>query len=130
MSELQILDSRSNNLYRSFKEYDLNKNLNQNFNPKKIGLKKKLKNFGLNRKNFKARNMAKKAKVITKTALRRLMKQEADANIVSADAIASLMEWLQDTAITITKKALELTKHAKRKTVSKDDIKIALQSLK
>ena len=73
--------------------------------------------------------MAKKAKVITKTALRRLMKVEADANIVAADAITALMDWLQDTAITITKKALELTKHAKRKTVSKADIKIALQSI-
>ncbi|MHA1378977.1 MAG: histone [Candidatus Helarchaeota archaeon] len=73
--------------------------------------------------------MAKKAKVITKTALRRLMKVEADATIVSADAIAALMDYLQDIAVTITKKALELTKHAKRKTVSKEDIKIALQSL-
>ncbi|MFX1449535.1 MAG: histone [Promethearchaeota archaeon] len=73
--------------------------------------------------------MAKKAKVITKTALRRLMKVEADATIVSADAIAALMDYLQDTAVTITKKALELTKHAKRKTVSKEDVKIALQSL-
>ncbi len=73
--------------------------------------------------------MAKKAKVITKTALRRLMKVEADASIVSADAIAALMDYLQDTAVTITKKALELTKHAKRKTVSKEDVKIALQSL-
>ncbi|NVM03467.1 MAG: NFYB/HAP3 family transcription factor subunit [Candidatus Helarchaeota archaeon] len=73
--------------------------------------------------------MAKKAKVITKTALRRLMKVEADANIVAADAIIALMEYLQDIATTITKKALELTKHAKRKTISKADIKIALQSL-
>ncbi|MFX0134589.1 MAG: histone [Candidatus Hodarchaeota archaeon] len=73
--------------------------------------------------------MAKKAKVITKTALRRLMKVEADATIVAADAILALMDYLQDTAVTITKKALELTKHAKRKTVSKADVKIALQSL-
>lgn len=73
--------------------------------------------------------MAKKSKVVTKTALRRLMKVEADATIVSADAIAALMEYLQDTAITITKKALELTKHAKRKTVSKEDVKVALTSL-
>ena len=73
--------------------------------------------------------MAKKAQVITKTALRRLMKVEADASIVSADAIAALMDYLQDTAITITQKALGLTKHAKRKTVSKEDIKIALESM-
>ncbi|NVM04184.1 MAG: NFYB/HAP3 family transcription factor subunit [Candidatus Helarchaeota archaeon] len=73
--------------------------------------------------------MAKKAKVITKTACRRLMKVEADASIVAADAVAALMDYLQDTAVTITQKALELTKHAKRKTISKADIKIALQSL-
>ena len=40
--------------------------------------------------------MAKAPKVITKTALRRLMKQEADANIVAADAVLTLMDYLQD----------------------------------
>jgi len=70
--------------------------------------------------------MAKSAQVITKTALRRLMKKECDANIVAAAAIVALKEWLQDTAIDITKKALTLTKHAKRKTITKADIKLSI----
>ena len=71
--------------------------------------------------------MAKPPKVITKTALRRLMKEEAGANIVAADAVAALMDHLQDMATNLTKKALELAKHAKRKTISKPDIKLAIQ---
>jgi len=54
------------------------------------------------------------------------MKFEGDARVVSAAAIIELQEHLQDTAINITKKALALTKHAKRKTISKADIKLAI----
>ncbi|MHA1311563.1 MAG: histone [Candidatus Helarchaeota archaeon] len=72
--------------------------------------------------------MAKAPKVITKTALRRLMKQEADANIVAADAVLTLMDYLQDLAVDITKKALELAKHAKRKTITKSDVKLAIKA--
>jgi len=71
-------------------------------------------------------NMAKKPIVVTKTALRRLMKIEGDAKIVSADAIDALQEYLQEKAIEITKKALALAKHAKRKTVMKEDIKLSI----
>ena len=70
--------------------------------------------------------MAKGPNVVTKTALRRLMKVEGDAKIVSADAIQALKEYLQEKAIEITKKAGTLTKHAKRKTISKADIKLAI----
>lgn len=63
---------------------------------------------------------------ITKTALKRLMKVEGDANIIAADAITELQEHLQDLAVEITKKALALTKHAKRKTITKSDIKLAV----
>lgn len=70
--------------------------------------------------------MAKTPSVITKTALRRLMKVEGDANIVAADAIIGLQEYLQDLAVDITKKALALTKHAKRKTITKADIKLSV----
>ncbi|MHA1143972.1 MAG: histone [Candidatus Helarchaeota archaeon] len=70
--------------------------------------------------------MAKAPSVITKTALRRLMKVEGDANIVAADAITALQEYLQDLAVDITKKALALTKHAKRKTITKSDIKLSI----
>ncbi len=70
--------------------------------------------------------MAKEKLVITKTALRRLMKKEALADIVALDAVLALQEFLNDTAIGITKKALELAKHAKRKTITKADIKLAV----
>lgn len=70
--------------------------------------------------------MAKEKKVITKTALRRLMKNEGMASIVALDAVLSLQDWLNDTAIEITKKALALAKHAKRKTITKADIKLAV----
>lgn len=73
--------------------------------------------------------MAKAPKVITKTALRRLMKVEAGANIVAADAVLSLMDYLQDLAVDITKKALDLAKHAKRKTISKADVKLAIAAI-
>jgi histone H3/H4 len=72
--------------------------------------------------------MAKQPKVVTRTALRRLMKVEGDAKIVSADAVLVLMDYLQEIAVSITKKALTLAKHAKRKTITKPDIKLAVIS--
>ncbi|NVM28482.1 MAG: NFYB/HAP3 family transcription factor subunit [Candidatus Helarchaeota archaeon] len=70
--------------------------------------------------------MAKGNQVITKTALRRLMKKEAGADIVALNAVLSLQEYLTDTAMEITKKALALAQHAKRKTITKADIKLAV----
>lgn len=70
--------------------------------------------------------MAGDKKVITKTALRRLMKNEANARIVALDAILALQEFLNDQAIQITNKALALAKHAKRKTINKADIKLSI----
>jgi len=70
--------------------------------------------------------MAKETKVVTKTALRRLMKNEGNASIVALDAIMSLQDHLNDLAIEITKKALALAKHAKRKTINKADIKLSV----
>ena len=70
--------------------------------------------------------MARDKKVITKTALRRLMKNEANARIVALDAILALQEFLNDQATQITQKALTLAKHAKRKTISKADIKLSV----
>ncbi|MHA1309943.1 MAG: histone [Candidatus Helarchaeota archaeon] len=67
-------------------------------------------------------------KVITKTALRRLMKNEALADIVSADAVLRLLDHLQDLAIDTTKKAIKIAENAKRKTVTKDDIKLAIRT--
>lgn len=70
--------------------------------------------------------MVKEKKVITKTGLRRLMKKEGMATVVALKAILELQEYLNDTAIEITKKALTLAKHAKRKTITKADIKLAI----
>jgi histone H3/H4 len=70
--------------------------------------------------------LAKAQNVITKTALRRLMKNEGNATIVALDAVLSLQDWLTDTAKEITTKALALAKHAKRKTITKADIKLAV----
>jgi len=70
--------------------------------------------------------LAKAQQVITKTALRRLMKNEGNASIVALDAVLALQDWLTDTAKEITTKALALAKHAKRKTITKADIKLAV----
>jgi histone H3/H4 len=70
--------------------------------------------------------MAREKRVITKTALRRLMKNEGNARIVALDAIIALQEFLNDQVTEITKKALALAKHAKRKTINKADIKLAI----
>jgi len=70
--------------------------------------------------------MAGEKRVITKTALRRLMKNEGNARIVALEAVISLQEFLNDQVTEITKKALALAKHAKRKTINKADIKLAI----
>jgi len=70
--------------------------------------------------------MARDKKVITKTALRRLMKNEGNASIVALDAVLALQEFLNDLAIETTKKALALAKHSKRKTINKADVKLAV----
>ena len=70
--------------------------------------------------------MARENKVVTKTALRRLMKNEGNASIVALDAVLALQDHLNDMAIEITKKALALANHAKRKTINKEDIKLSI----
>jgi histone H3/H4 len=71
--------------------------------------------------------MAKEPKVVTKTALRRLMKNEGNASIVALDAVLALQEFLNDKAIEITNKALALAKHSKRKTINKADVKLSIK---
>ena len=66
-------------------------------------------------------------RIITKSALRRLMKEKADAELVAASAIGILMEYLQKRASNITTKALKIVENAKRKTVTKDDIVLAIK---
>jgi histone H3/H4 len=57
-------------------------------------------------------------------AIERIMKK-AGAERISMDAITSLAEILEDIGIKITIEAIELAKHAKRKTIKKEDIKLA-----
>ncbi|MHA1747395.1 MAG: histone-like protein, partial [Promethearchaeota archaeon] len=45
-------------------------------------------------------------------------------------AVNELVDWMSQSAETITKSALKLTKHAKRKKITKDDILMAIKYFK
>ncbi len=57
-------------------------------------------------------------------AVERIMKN-AGLERVSHDAIGVMSEILEDICIDISKDSVKLAKHAKRKTVKKEDIKLA-----
>ena len=63
---------------------------------------------------------------ISWSPIRRLMKHNG-AVIVARDAVDELVDWMGASAETITKSALTLTKHAKRKKVTRDDILLAIK---
>ena len=63
---------------------------------------------------------------ISWSPIRRLMKHNG-AEIVARDAVDELINWLGDAAEDITKTALKLTKHAKRKKITRDDILLAIK---
>ncbi|NVM01595.1 MAG: NFYB/HAP3 family transcription factor subunit [Candidatus Helarchaeota archaeon] len=58
--------------------------------------------------------------------LRRVMR-DSGAKIVARDALAHLIAWLQDESVKISKRAYVLTKHAKRKKITKGDIVLAIK---
>ncbi len=61
---------------------------------------------------------------IAKAPIRRLMKAEG-ANLVAAEALDKLIEYLEKGAATVTKDAIDFTKKAKRKRVTAADIRNA-----
>jgi len=63
---------------------------------------------------------------ISWSPIRRLMKHNG-AIIVARDAVDELVDWMGASAEKITKTALSLTKHAKRKKVTRDDILLAIK---
>ncbi len=62
----------------------------------------------------------------SKTPLRRLMKQ-AGAGPVSEDALQSLIKQLEKRGREITQIAIKMAEHAGRKTVTAEDIQLALE---
>ena len=63
---------------------------------------------------------------ISWSPIRRLMKHNG-AEIVARDAVDELVNWLETSAEKLTKTALRLTKHAKRKKITRDDILLAIK---
>ncbi len=61
---------------------------------------------------------------ISKAAVERLIRK-AGAKRVSKDAVEALIDVLEDIALDISAQAVRLAIHAKRKTVTAEDIKMA-----
>jgi len=63
-------------------------------------------------------------RIIPLAVMKRLIKK-AGAERVSDSAAAALGEMLEDTGLAVSEKAMKLARHAKRKTVTGKDIKLA-----
>lgn len=75
------------------------------------------------------RNEKSMSEYISWSPIRRLMKHNG-ALIVARDAVDELVDWMGKSAEKITKSALTLTKHAKRKKITRDDILLAIKYFK
>jgi histone H3/H4 len=69
------------------------------------------------------------AEYISWSPIRRLMKHNG-ALIVARDAVNELVDWMSTSAVKITKSALTLTKHSKRKKITRNDILLAIKYFK
>jgi len=69
------------------------------------------------------------AEYISWSPIRRLMKHNG-ALIVARTAVDELVDWMSKSAERITKSALILTKHAKRKKITRGDILMAIKYFK
>ena len=63
---------------------------------------------------------------ISWSPIRRLMKHNG-ATIVARNAVDELVNWMGSSAEKLTKTALTLTKHAKRKKITRNDILLAIK---
>lgn len=63
---------------------------------------------------------------ISWSPIRRLMKHNG-ALIVARDAVDELVNWMSKSAEKLTKTALGLTKHSKRKKITRNDILLAIK---
>ena len=69
--------------------------------------------------------MAKKKYAFAWSPLRQLMK-ESGAEIVSKQAVETLLTYLEDRSIKLTAMALKFAKHAKRKKITTGDMELAV----
>jgi len=69
--------------------------------------------------------MVKRRTTFAWSPLRKLMKQ-AGAHIVSKDAVEQLVLYLEEKAKTLTGNAIKLSKHSKRKKITKSDMELAI----
>ncbi|MBD3227498.1 MAG: histone [Candidatus Lokiarchaeota archaeon] len=74
--------------------------------------------------------MEKRRKTILPIAPVDRLIRKANIERVSESAAISLAKILEEIGLEISKVAIELTKHANRKTVNEDDIKLAYKQLK
>ena len=74
------------------------------------------------------KTMAKKKFAFAWSPLRRLMK-ESGAEIVSKEAVETLLFYLEDRSQKLTKMALKFAKHSKRKKITTGDMELAVDYL-
>jgi len=76
------------------------------------------------KKKAPAKKAAKRDSYVAKAPIRRLMKAEG-ADLVAAEALDKLIDFLEKAAADATKEAIKLTKAAKRKRITAADIRNA-----